>query len=346
MSAALLSPLVSFTYRGEKHALARAGHFAQPRETGFRDTPASELRALVAAVESGTPWREVVAARYAATNAWLHKIVTDPSRTAFLPLLDRSPAGCALDVGSGWGQLARPLAAWQPVVALEPVAERMAFIRAAARQDGVEANMAFIESDYFDVSFGARFSSICAIGVLEWAGAFQSAVDARQRQQDFLLKARRELAPGGALLVGIENRLGLKYLLGSPDDHIGVPGIAFLDAELARERWHAASGHTLQSFTYSRVELEKMLRDAGFTSVEFFGAFPDYKLPQVILPLGSDGREVNDWLLRQSPPPEHNGYNGAPHTPEFQQNLASVYRSLAAEGIAHCFVPSFFVRAK
>jgi len=65
------------------------------------------------------------------------------------------------------------------VVALEPVAERMAFIRAAARQDGVESNLYFVEADYLDMTFATRFSVITAIGVLEWSGAFQQDTDPR-----------------------------------------------------------------------------------------------------------------------------------------------------------------------
>jgi 2-polyprenyl-3-methyl-5-hydroxy-6-metoxy-1,4-benzoquinol methylase len=341
-----LAPNLALFSRGQSHTLGRGGHFAQPRADGFRDTPSGELRALIAAVEGGTPWKEAVTARYAAGNPWLHKIVTDASRTAFFNLLDLSAPGWALDIGSGWGQIARPMAASKPVVALEPVAERMAFIRAAARQDGVDTNMAFVEADYLDITFATPFTTICAIGVLEWAGAFQNDADPQERQQAFLRKTRGELAPGGALLLGIENRLGLKYLLGAPDDHLGAPGIACLDAALARERWLSSSGHTLASFTYSRAELEKMLRAAGYTDIAFFAAFPDYKLPALILPLDRHGAALNQWLLQNTPPPDHNGYDGSALAPDFQQNLISLYRSLAEEGIAQSFVPSFFVRAK
>jgi SAM-dependent methyltransferase len=221
----------------------------------------------------------------------------------------------------------------------------MAFIRAAAHQDGVSDQLAFIEADYLELEFATRFSAICAIGVLEWVGAFQSTGEPQARQRQFLRKARSELAPGGHLIIGIENRIGLKYLLGCPDDHLGVAGIACLPATLATARWLAHSGQPLRSFTYSQTELSSMLREAGFHRIEFFAAFPDYKITKSIVPLGESGENVNAWLAAHEPPLEHNGYDGSPLTADFIGSLNAHYRTLAVEGVAHAFVPSFFVRA-
>jgi SAM-dependent methyltransferase len=337
--------MIEFLHNGHHQRLDPGGHFARAREGGFRDTTAGDQSTLVAEIEAGRPWRDVVNERYARAKPWLHRIIADRRRTAFFGQLLPAGGGLALDIGSGWGQIARPLAAQRPVVALEPVAERMAFIRAAARQEGVENNLYFVEADYLDTIFDTRFSVITAIGVLEWAGAFQQDADPQARQNALLRKARQELAPGGALIIGIENRLGLKYLLGSPDDHLGVPDIALHHADLARVRWKQTSGQTLQSFTYSLAELAAMLRAAGFARLAFFGAFPDYKLPDVIVPLGDDGSLVNELLRKGPPTAEHNGYSGDPLPTAFQEELGSLYRSLAEDGIAHHFVPSFFVLA-
>lgn len=337
---------VNFQHRAAPYALAGGGHYAAPREAGFRDTPSADLQSLIAEIQAGRPWRDAVAARYATAKPWLYRIITDPSRTAFFDTVLPAGSGAVLDIGSGWGQIARPLARGRPVVALEPVAERLGFIRAAAQQDGVAANLTFIEADYFETSFTTRFEAICAIGVLEWAGAFQDQTDPQERQRAFLRKARGELAAGGALILGIENRLGLKYLLGCPDDHLGVPHIATLPAEQARRRWREFSGQALQSFTYSLTELTQLLRDAGFNQLDFFAAFPDYKLPAAIIPLGDDDKLLGEWLAQSTLPAEHNGYDGSSLDQEFQQRLVAGYRNLVAAGTARHFVPSFFVRAR
>ena len=334
-----------FAHCGTTHLLPAGELYAAPPATGFRDTPATDLLGLIAEIQAGRPWREAVAERYATAKPWLHRIITDPCRTAFFDAVLPPGDGLTLDVGAGWGQTCRPLAARRPVVALEPVAERLAFIQAAARQDGVDGNLNFLGADYFDVRFENKFSTICAIGVFEWVGAFQDQVDPQERQHAFLRKARSELTGEGSLILGIENRLGLKYLLGCPDDHIGVPHIACLPAALARQRWQESSGRTLQSFTYSLTELELMLRAAGFNQIEFFAAFPDYKLPAKIIALADGGDALNRWLAADAIPSEHNGYDGSPLEPWLQQNLQAQYRGLASSGIARHFVPSYFIRA-
>ncbi len=337
--------MVEFAFAGNSHRLAPGGHFARSRPGGFQDTPPADLRGLVATIEAGQPWRDAIDARYRDRQPWLHRIITDPRRTAFFAGVVPPGAGPALDIGAGWGQIARPLAARRPITALEPVAERMAFIRAAAQQEGVADRMTFVEADYLDVSFATRFELITAIGVFEWAGAFQQAAPPQERQRRFLEKTRRELAPGGTLVIGIENRTGLKYLLGCPDDHLGLPGIGCLEADLASRRWLARSGQPLQAFTYSLTELEGLLRAAGYARIDFFGAFPDYKVADWVVSLDGDAADLNARLIAGNPPPEHNGFNGDPLPPEFQETLASHYRTLARAGVARHFVPSFFVRA-
>lgn len=333
--------MIRFQCQDELVCLDPGEHFAKPRAAGFRDTSSEELRSLITEMESGRHWREVVAERYATSKPWLYRIITDESRTRFFDTVIPRSTGLALDIGSGWGQTARPLAASRPVVALEPVAERLAFIQAAARQDNIHAQIAYIEADYLETEFTTQFDLICTIGVLEWVGAFQDQFDPRQRQQDFLTKTHRELSSTGSLVIGIENRLGLKYLLGCPDDHIGVPHIASMPAPVAIERWAAASGQPLRSFTYSPAELQTLLFEAGYQQVDFFAAFPDYKLPAVILPLET----VNDWLKTHTPPSEHNGYDGMPLDDNLQAALITHYRALAVQGVAHQYAPSFFVRA-
>lgn len=319
--------------------------YDQPAPEGFTDTPSATMKAIVAEMESGTPWREVVRARFAAGQPWLHDIILSPRRRTFFPLLPER--GTVLDIGCGWGQLSLPLAAaGRDVVALEPVAERLDFVAAAARQDGIDPHIALIGADYMNCAFDAVFDAILVVGVLEWVGSFQHSSPPQSRQRDFLAKVRRELAPGGALVLGIENRLGLKYLLGVPDDHIGVPHIACLDAALAQSRWQARTGHPLRSFTYTAVELSDLLMTAGFTELSFHGAWPDYKLPQVILPLSDNGAAANAYFRQQPPPPEHNGYDGQTLDETTQATLHSHYRSLATMGIVQNFAPSFFVVAR
>jgi 2-polyprenyl-3-methyl-5-hydroxy-6-metoxy-1,4-benzoquinol methylase len=292
-------------------------------------------------VRSGQPWREVVASRYEKANPWLHQIVTNPKRDLFFRQHPPKTGARILDIGSGWGQIALPLAreSGAEVVALEPTPERLAFIQAAAQQDGVANRMYFLQADFFEVEFAPRFDLVTSVGVLEWVPKFRTG-DPREVQIEFLRRARNLLAPGGQLVIGIENRLGLKYLLGAPDDHIGPPNIAVYDAALASEKWLKQSGQPLRSFTFTRAELAELLAAAGFRKSKFFAALPDYKLPELILPLD---QSVNAHFATGRFIPEHDGCSGQPLA--FQAELRSHYRSLAQLGIAENFVPSFFVSA-
>lgn len=336
---------VNFSHKNAPRSVGGGGLFQAPREAGFRDASTSELESIRAAIAGGAPWRQVIAQRFATTKPWLYSIITDASRTAFFDVVLPKGEGPALDLGAGWGQISRPLARQRPVVALEPVAERLAFIAAAARQDEVYDRIAYLEADYLEIQFETKFSVICAIGVLEWVGAFQSQADPQDRQREFLRKAKSDLGAGGCLVLGIENRIGLKYLLGCPDDHIGVSGVACLPAPLARAKWEASSGAALTSFTYSHSELRQMLSEAGFTDIQFFGAYPDYKLPKAIVPFGRHGEELNAWLAKNEPPVEHNGYDGSALPRSLREAINAHYQTLAQENIAHVFAPSFFVRA-
>jgi len=295
---------------------------------------------LLLQIESGTPWRDAVAHEYEARFPWLYRIVTSPKRSLFFRQHPPSSGSRILDIGSGWGQVALPLAKSANVTALEPTPERLAFIRAAAKQEGVEANMCFIQADLLDVEFETKFDLACCIGVLEWVPKFREG-DPYELQIQFLKRARQALAPDGSLVLGIENRLGLKYILGAVDDHIGVPLVAVYDRLLAERRWRERTGQPLRSHTYTRVELETMLAKAGFGSVKFHAAFPDYKLPEVILP--ADGA-VNLFFRQGKFIEEHDGTTGQKLS--LQDELRSHYRSLAELNIAHEFVPSFFAVAR
>jgi 2-polyprenyl-3-methyl-5-hydroxy-6-metoxy-1,4-benzoquinol methylase len=332
--------MIRFRHGAEKIDLSAGGVWAAaPGGNVYRDTPPGELLEIVRAVGHGMPWRDAVARRYAQGNPWLLQIVTSPARDLFFRMHPPPPGARVVDVGAGWGQIALPLARRCTVTALEPTPERLAFIRAAAEQEAVADRMHFVQAGLFDVEFETPFDWACCIGVLEWVPKFRPG-NPRAVQIDFLKRMRALLAPGGRIVIGIENRLGLKYLLGAPDDHLGVGGMAVYDAALAAQKWQAHSGQELRSFTFTRAELSEMLSLAGLPAIQFFAALPDYKVPQQILPMGA---AVDDFFRAGGHVAEHDGSGGLPLP--FQAELRSHYQSLANLGIAGDFVPSFYVVA-
>ena len=334
---------LDFKHRDTPVSLAPGESFYRPMAAGFTDAGAAEMRDLITAVERGTPWRDEIERRFGASKPWLRDVILSPTRTSFFHLLPARPARI-LDIGCGWGQMSLPLAAQgHQVTALEPGPHRLNFVEAAARQDRLSGQLFFVGADFLECTFEPLFDAVLCIGVLEWVGAFGGGHDPQATQRTFLAQIRRSLAPGGTFVIGIENRIGAKYLLGCPDDHLGVAGVACLPAKSAIRRWREVSGHALRAFTYSAEELRDLLRGAGFSRVEFHAAFPDYKLPARIIPVDTDGTAVNDLLRSGIPAREHNGFDGSALPADLTERLDAFYRDSARAGVAHAFVPSFFV---
>src|SRR5580693_7736060 len=170
-------PMITFRHGGKTVAVERGGLWtAQPGENSYRDTPAGELWEIVREMRSGVPWRSAVARRYEKANPWLHQIVTSPARDLFFRQHPPPSGAKVLDIGSGWGQIAVPLAqnGKNEVTALEPTPERLAFIQAAATQEQVADRMHFVQADFFDLEFEPpSFDLICSVGVLEWVAKFR-----------------------------------------------------------------------------------------------------------------------------------------------------------------------------
>lgn len=336
-------PSLQVELSGERIGLT-PGESAVDRVSGsYRDAPDQLLETMRSEIEAGEAWREVVTRHLSQTNPWLLRIVGDIARQRWLDLHPPRANGWVLDVGCGWGQWAIPAAARAWTVALEPNPARLAIAKAIAQQEGRCDRMYFLGASLENIGFGdRRFDHIYCIGVLEWVPKFRPTVSPREAQTDFLRKMAAQLAPGGECLVGIENRLGLKYLLGAKDDHTGIAGVSVLDAQVAAERYLDQTGKTLQTFTYTLAEYDDLARAAGFAKSDFFAAFPDYKVPQVILPLA--GGETDAFCAQGKIPLEHDGSNGTMLPPSMQTSLISHYRSLGRMGIAGYFAPSFFIR--
>jgi SAM-dependent methyltransferase len=327
---------------GREQTLSPGAMALGREELVYRDAPDKLLRLIESEIRGGQPWRDV-AARHLGSNPWLLRVVADPARQLWLDRHSPAAGSTVLEGGAGWGQWAVPAAKTARVVALEPNPARLAVIQAVAEQEHCAANMFFVGAAVEHVDFPAQtFDQVYCIGVLEWVPKFAPDADPIDAQRGFLRRMRELLAPGGECVIGIENRLGLKYLLGARDDHTGQSGISCLDAATAARLHLAKTGQPLRVFTHTLAEYEELLRAAGFAHAEFFAAFPDYKVPQVIVPL-ADGA-ANRHCLGGAMIPEHHGNDGAPVA--FADQLASHYRSLATLGTAGLFAPSFFIRAR
>ena len=172
-----------------------------------------------------------------------------------------------LEIGSGCGAITRYLGELGcQVTALEGSLRRATITRRRCRDlDKVSV----VNDNFQDFEWTEKFDVVTLIGVLEYSNLF---IQADQPAEAMLEKIRGFLKPGGKLVIAIENKLGLKYLAGAPEDHVDQPFFGI-------ENKYNSSTAT----TFGRTELIELLKRAGLPTQDFFYPFPDYKLPRVIL---------------------------------------------------------------
>lgn len=206
------------------------------------------------------------------------------------PLAKKLLSGArVLELGCGMGAVTRYLGeTCAEVVAVEGSRRRGA-VAAKRCVDLPNVTVLIDEIKSLPASLG-KFDVVTLIGVLEYARRYGGP----GAEVEMLETAKSFLKPDGFLILAIENKLGLKYFAGVPEDHLG-------------RRWIGiTNGYRDDSIcTWSRKELTELLFKAGFAHWEQFLALPDYKLPvSVVTPLGLQTPEFNlEAFLRQSPRP-------------------------------------------
>ena len=192
-----------------------------------------------------------------------------------------------------------------------------------------------------NLTFKSKFDLILSIGVLEWIPKFSnSSGSAELIQLQFLKKCKKDLTPNGFLLIGIENRIGLKYLLGARDDHTGVREILCYSKEIAKGKFSKVYQKKLECLTHSISEYTAILKQAGFTSIEIYTAHPDYKFEKIFrITHNAYSCDFNRFIREKNWIDEHDGTNG--EILINQDELCDHYRTLADLNIAHYFALAF-----
>lgn len=252
------------------------------------EVPQDEMREILTECrESG--WEETVSKR---VPERLQGMITDGGRSDWLELLD-SPPKTALDIGSGWGQTSFLTAQRFPgaqVVAIEPIHERAEFQAVRAEQERMD-NLHVLSARLNDVDLPEASFDVCSmIGVLEWVAVNEPEPDPRDSQLAALRRMRACLRPGGSMIVGIENRVGINTFLGAVD-HSGLRFTSLMPRKLA-EKWCALrtptyrasdSVSSYRTYTYSRQGYIDLFTEAGFSDVEVWIALPHYARPKCLI---------------------------------------------------------------
>ena len=194
---------------------------------------------------------------------WPSRYHLDRRRTNILRPINFDKSLRVLDVGAGTGVMSRYAAErGARVVALE--GDSMRAELASLRCEGLNVDVQCRSVEDFDDTEG--FDLILVIGVLEYANNHPDG------SSGFIEKLSQLLNPDGALVIAIENQMGLAYWMGANEDHLNEP-------------WVGLEGYvsTDSVKTFSKPALSSLLANAGFKHQNWFYPFPDYKLPLAIL---------------------------------------------------------------
>ena len=177
-----------------------------------------------------------------------------------------NPTDEVLEVGAGMGAITGALARKAKSVDCIELSKRRSLINATRHSD--MDNIKITVGNFQDIPIEKKYDVVTLIGVLEYACHY---IEAEDPFLAFLKKINECLKPGGKIYIAIENMLGMKYFAGYHEDHIG-----------AAYRGIEGYERTDMVRTFTKSQLDKMLRKANYGDVTFFYPFPDYKLPTVI----------------------------------------------------------------
>lgn len=186
-------------------------------------------------------------------------------------------------------------------------------------------------SNIVDITFEPAYDIVTLIGVWEYSPAYIDSSQDRACIQ-LLELANSALKDDGTLVIAIENKIGLKYWNGSPEDHTDKVYDSIHGYPAKRPVKKTA-------VTFSKNEIEKYLRDAGLKYIHFYHCFPDYKFASAIFSdLGNDDElYLHNWIDVPFKPPNAMRENS------IHEGLA--LRTLSRAGLLREFANSFLVVA-
>ncbi len=225
-----------------------------------------------------------------------------------------------LEIGAGMGAVTSTLCEKAERVVCVELSKRRA--TAIANRNKTRENLEIMVGNLNDMHFSEKFDYITLVGVLEYANLYTYTDNP---YFDFLNSIKKYLKKDGKLLIAIENKFGMKYFAGAPEDHSCI-------------RYDGIIGYPKKNrsaMTFGKKELQDLLCQVGLKYTKFYYPLPDYKLPNIIfsdeyLP---DEKKIQDYEVYY--------YEGSKI--EFDEKEA--YKQAIKNGVFDIFANSFFVEA-
>ncbi len=173
-----------------------------------------------------------------------------------------------LEVGSGCGAVTGALSGNAREVTCIDLSMKRSTINALRRKEAGGVRICVGNFQDIEKDLDTDYDYATLIGVFEYS---QGYIGGDRPYHDFLAAVMRHLRPGGALLLAIENKFGLKYWAGCAEDHVGrlFEGL---------EGYPGGAGVR----TFTKPGLTRVLEECGCRDYRFYYPYPDYKFPSVI----------------------------------------------------------------
>lgn len=199
-------------------------------------------------------------------SRWPFLYNLSPIRENLLEWCDFNPEGTLLEIGSECGALTGLFCNKVSRVVGVDLSKKRSLINMYKNKD--YDNLEIYVGNFMNIDIDERFDYVTLIGVLEYSRYYAEENNA---YEGLLRRAKSFLKPGGTLIIAIENKYGLKYWAGACEDHTGnmydsITG--YINSDKVR--------------TFSKMGLNNLLENSGFSQNSFFYPMPDYKFPTEI----------------------------------------------------------------
>ncbi len=226
--------------------------------------------------------------------SWPIKYHLSPDRHNLLSWYNFKKKESLLEIGGGCGALTGLfLDKGLNVTTVELSKRRANIIKERFKN---KENLEVLDGNIYDKELKGEYDYVTLIGVLEYSGKYGKG---NNPYLEMIKESKSFLKKGGILIIAIENRFGLKYWRGAPEDHTNI----LFDSLEGYPNYQGIR-------TFGKKEMKDLLTEGGFKkdNISFYYPLPDYKFCYEIFSdeyLPSENHSVSN-IVYPSPHPTEN----------------------------------------